>query len=72
MADTIFAKGFFFERPSDKSPEFVKGKISIKVEDAISFLTEHKNEKGYVNLDLLMSKDSNKPYLKLNQWKKDD
>lgn len=69
--ETILAKGFFFERPSEKAPEFVKGKVSIKVEEAIEFLKEHKNEAGYVNLDLLTSKE-NKPYFKLNNWKKDD
>ena len=68
MAEITLAKGFFFDRPREGSPEFVKGRISIKVEDAIAFLNEHKNEKDYVNLDLLSSKEG-KLYLKLNDWK---
>jgi len=69
MSDqSILADGFFFDRPSETAPEFVKGKISIKVDKAVPFLEEYANEKGYVNLDLLVSKEG-KPYLKLNQWK---
>lgn len=65
------ARGFFFDRPSEKSPEFVKGRMSIKVEEAIPFLQESKNDKGYVNLDLLVSK-AGKLYLKLNDFKPKD
>ena len=41
------ATGFFFDKPRENAPEFVKGKLSIKVEDAIKLLQGHKNEKGY-------------------------
>ena len=64
------ADGFYFDRPKDGAPEWVKGKISIQVEKAIPFLQANKNEKSYVNLDLLISKEG-KPYLKLNSWKPD-
>ena len=66
--ESILAAGFFFERPREGAPAFVKGRLSIQVEKAIAFLEEHKNDKGYINLDLLTSKE-NKPYLKLNTWK---
>lgn len=66
--ESILAAGFFFERPREGAPAFVKGRLSIQVDKAIAFLEEHKNEKNYVNLDLLTSKE-NKPYLKLNTWK---
>lgn len=72
MADKQFAKGFFFERPRQGAPEFVKGRMSIKVEEAIEFLRESANEKGYVNLDLLQSRDGNKLYFTLNDWKPKD
>lgn len=61
-------KGFFFDRPREGAPDFVKGKLGIKVDDAVEFLRENRNDKGYVNLDLLVSKEG-KPYLKLNDWK---
>ena len=69
MADKIFADGIRFERRPEKAPEWVKGKISFKVDDAIKFLTENKNDRGWVNLDLKQSKDG-KLYLELNTFKK--
>lgn len=69
MSESILAKGFFFERPKQGTPEFVKGRLSIKAEDAIALINEHKNEKGYVNLDLLQSKDKTKLYMTVNTWK---
>ncbi len=67
MSDKVFAQGVFFDKPSEQAPEFVKGKLSFKVDEAVAFLNEHKNEKGYVNLDLLKSQ-AGKLYLQLNTW----
>ena len=69
MADKQFAEGFFFDRPREGAPEFVKGRLSVNVEKAIAFLGEKKNDKGYVNLDLLQSKDGTKLYFTVNDWK---
>lgn len=69
MADTKFLPGFFFDRPREGSPAFVKGRMSIKAEEAIAFLKEAANEKGYVNADLLQSKDGTKLYFSHNDWK---
>ncbi len=63
-----FAQGIYFKRPAPTSPGFVKGKISIKVEDFVPFLEETKNSAGYVNLDLLLAKDGEKLYLKVDRW----
>lgn len=63
------AKGFFFERPKEGTPEFVKGRLSIKVAEAIELLKAKQNNAGYVNLDLLQSKDKTKLYLTVNDWK---
>lgn len=71
---TIFADGFFFDRPRDGAPEFVKGRMSIKVAEAVPFLQANVNEAGYVNLDLKLSREG-KLYLQLNTYKpaaKDD
>jgi len=51
-----------------KSPDFVKGSMSVKVDEAVAFLQKHNNN-GWVNLDLLASKDNSKLYFKLNTWK---
>lgn len=64
----ILAEGFYFDRPKEGAPEWVKGKISVQTDKAIPFLEKHKNEKSYVNLDLLVSKEG-KLYLRLNNWK---
>lgn len=63
-----YPEGIFFNKPRQGAPEFVRGSISIKAEQAIPFIEKHKNEKGYVNLDVLLGKDG--IYLTLNEWKK--
>ena len=69
MPDKIFADGIMFKRPREGAPDFVKGSLSIKVEDFIKFLKAHDNE-GWVNLDLKKSQGG-KLYLELNTWKKE-
>jgi hypothetical protein len=74
MADKIFADGFRFERPREGAPEFVKGKLSIKVPEAVAFLQLHQTNAGWVNLDLKKSKKGTL-YLELNTFspkKQDD
>lgn len=66
------AKGFFFTKPREGAPDFVRGNISVRVDEAVELLQKFKNEKGYVNLDLLKSKDGSKLYLVVNEYKKSD
>jgi hypothetical protein len=65
--EPTFADGFIFKRPREGAPEFVKGALSIKVDEAIAFLQKHNNA-GWVNLDLKNSQGG-KLYLQLNDWK---
>ena len=66
MADKIFADGFVFDR-RDNAPDFVIGRVSVKVEEAIKFLQTHKNERGWVNIQV---KKSDKGfYTELDTWK---
>ncbi|MGI9118441.1 MAG: hypothetical protein ACR2IQ_02740 [Minisyncoccia bacterium] len=70
--EKIFADGFHFDLPNETTKEkapFIKGKISIKVSEAIEFLKKHENLGGYVNLDLKKSQKGTL-YLELNQYKK--
>jgi len=69
MADKIFAGGMRFEKPKEGTPDFVKGRLSFKVDEAVEFLQKYKNEKGWVNVDLLKSKEKGTLYLQLNDWK---
>jgi len=66
--ETVFANGFYFDKPREGAPDFVKGKLSIRAEDAITFLTTYKNAKGYVNCQLLKKKDGTGFYFVLDQW----
>ena len=68
MTDRIFADGFIAKKPHEKVQHFVKANVSIKVTEAIAFLTKHQ-EKDWVNLDLLESKDTMKLYFQLNTYK---
>ena len=63
--DKIFADGFLFKR-RENAPDFVIGNISVKVEDAIGFLTANQKN-GWVNLNVLTAK-SGKPYIELDQF----
>ena len=70
MEEKKFAKGLYFDKPREGAPEFVRGRMAIKVDEAIAYLlTLEKSEKGYVNFDLLKSKDGTKLYFTLNDWK---
>lgn len=64
----IFANGLMFKRPRENAPEFVKGSLSIKIDEFITFLKQHE-KKGWVNLDLKESKGL-KLYFELNTWEK--
>lgn len=67
MPEKIFADGFRFEKPREGSPEFVKGRLSIKVPEAIQFLEKHQSNAGWVNIDLKKSAKGTL-YLELNTW----
>jgi len=66
-----FVNGLFAEKPSEHAPDFVKCKLSIKVENLIEFLKEKQNKAGYVNVDILENR-AGKYYAKLNDYKSQD
>lgn len=63
----VYPKGLFINQPHANAPDFVVGKISVKVQDFVEFLNANKNEAGYVNLDLLNGNDG--LYSVLDEWK---
>lgn len=65
------AKGLYVKAPHERAPDFVLYDISIKCDDFFDFMAEHKNDKGYINLQILRSRD-NKPYAVLNEYRKPD
>ncbi len=63
--EKIFADGFSFKR-KDNAPDFVVGRMSVKVSDAKKFLDSHaKND--WVNIDVKTAK-SGKIYMELDTW----
>jgi hypothetical protein len=55
--EKIFADGFSFKR-SENAPDFVIGRLSMKVDDAIAFMREH-DKKGWVNLNIKTARSGN-------------
>lgn len=66
--DPIFPDGFIFKR-KESSPDWVHGSLSIKVDEAIAFLTANQSN-GWVNIEMKTGK-SGKHYCELDTWKPD-
>ena len=64
--EKVFADGFMFKM-NPNSPDWVVGSLSLKAEDAITFIQKHTN-KGWINLKINIGK-SGKPYVELDTWK---
>ena len=63
-----FPKGLYYKEPHPNAPDFVKGKVSIKVDEFKQYLNNVKGE--YLNVDLKVSQDG-KPYAEVDTWKPD-
>jgi hypothetical protein len=63
--EKIFADGFSFKR-NEKAPEFVIGRISIKVDDAKAFLDKHQKN-GWVNINAKYARSGN-AYMELDTF----
>jgi len=59
--EKIYAKGLFAKR-NENAPEFVICGLSVKTDDLTQFLKENTNEKGYVNLQVLKSREKGTLY----------
>jgi hypothetical protein len=68
MADIQFAEGLYFNEPHANAPDFIKGKLSVQKEKFMAWLdATDTNDKGYINLDIKMSRDG-KPYIAVDTW----
>ena len=63
--EKIFANGFSFKR-NENAPDFVVGRLSLKVDDAIAFMKEHEKN-GWVNLNIKTARSGN-PYVELDTY----
>lgn len=68
--EKIFIDGMRAEAPRQGAPSFVKGRISVRVDEFIAFAKLHQTESGWLNIDV---KESQKGpwYAELNTWKPD-
>jgi hypothetical protein len=63
--EKIFADGFSFKR-QENAPDFVVGRLSIKVEDATAFMKTNQKD-GWVNLNVKTARSGNH-YLELDTY----
>jgi hypothetical protein len=67
MSDTPeFVNGLIFKMPHESAPDFVKGSLSIRREELLTFLTGKTEE--WINVDLKVSK-AGKAYAQVNTFK---
>lgn len=55
--EKIFADGFSFKR-NENAPDFVVGRVGIKVDDAIAFMKQNAKN-GWINLDVKQARSGN-------------
>ena len=64
-----FPDGIFAKAPADRAPDYVKGKVNIKLEEAIKWLSAKKNQgDDWVTLEIKES-NSGKWYAAVDKWK---
>jgi len=63
--EKIFADGFMFKR-QENAPDFVVGRLSLKVEDAVAFMKKH-SKTGWVNLNIKTARSGNH-YVELDTY----
>lgn len=64
-----FAEGMSFKARHEKAPETVRGSIYFKVSDFTKFLEANKDEKGWVHVKMMKSKEKGTIYFILDTWK---
>lgn len=67
----VFADGLFFNKKRDGAPDYIKGSISIEVENFTTFLknnVQYVNPKGYITIDLKQSQKGTL-YFQVNTYK---
>lgn len=64
--ERVFADGFSFKR-NESAPDYVVGRLSLKVDDAVAFIKKHANTNGWVNLSIMYGRSGN-PYVELDTY----
>jgi hypothetical protein len=61
-------EGMRLDRPRTGAPDYVKGRVGINVAVFERWMRANADDRGWVNLDLMLSK-ANDYYFKHNEWK---
>jgi hypothetical protein len=64
--EKVFADGFSFKR-NETAPDYVVGRLSLKVDDAVAFIKKHANSNGWINLSIMYGRSGN-PYVELDTY----
>ena len=67
MSDKIFADGVYITR-KDNAPDFVIASVGVNVDKFIKQLQELRNERGYVNYQILKNKNDNGYHMSVDTW----
>jgi len=67
MSNVEFINGLIAKAPHENAPDFVKCNLSIKRVDLINYLNSKHDD--WLNVDIKVSKDGQKWYASLNEWK---
>ena len=71
MADKKFADGMRVAKPRDNAPDFVIANVSFEVTSFKKYLEDNVNNRGWVNVDILRSKEKGTFYAVTNDYKAD-
>lgn len=63
-----FVAGAFIYTPFENAPRFIIANMRVYVPYFKEYLINRQNDQGYVNLDVLMTKDKERFYLSLNTY----
>ena len=61
-----FVNGLRAQKPNDNAPDFVKGKLSIKREDLMAWLSERQEE--WINVQIKESGRTGNWYAEVDTW----
>lgn len=71
MEESVFVEGLYLNKVHEKAPAFIITNQSIHVEKLMAWLEANKlrvDEKGYIKIQGLESKDKTKRYFKVDKW----
>ncbi len=65
--DRVYPPAMNWSEPMKESPDFVKAKVGIVVEEFIEFLQANVKPTGWINFEMKVSREGNY-YWELDQW----